>query len=335
MSDPFLELHNEWVREQQEKAEQERRENQWRPQIPQKVYEDAKYFRRCPMCRGYLEKRGDFYTCQTCPFEYPYDNEHIGATHYHWSPERNRQSIEENGLLASPSLDSLPAVYLHDEFDRVAADDAAPVGWDVWAVDTTDIPIERDPISGESQHWRCRGDIGPERLQRIWPTAPVRALNTSSFQTFSSEIEGYLDERRAEGLPLYVALKRPVTLELRGGKQPIPGAAPYDVSTEGVPLYNYMELGWNPETEQREYAAESDPGGAPEWRGQYAEFPANRRGEVIDYDHALGWAMLWISLNYPQGEDARYHPMGGLGWVDYNDLRPIYPRTPPHRYRSR
>lgn len=46
---------------------------EWYTPVRPHVEEEAKYFRHCPTCGGYLEKRGeDVYTCQTCPYELPY-----------------------------------------------------------------------------------------------------------------------------------------------------------------------------------------------------------------------------------------------------------------------
>ena len=162
-------------------------------------------------------------------------------------------------------------------------------------------------------------------------SVPVFSLRTSQFLYANSEIESYLDERRAEGLPLYVALRNPVTLELRGGKIPVPGAIPYDTSAEGVPLYDYRDLGYNPQTDMQEEANPEAIQGPPEQRGVFAEFPANRRGEVDDFDHGMGWAKIRIPLNYPEGQDSRFHPHEGEGWVNYSDLRPIIPRRTPFK----
>lgn len=226
--DPFMESIKSWNEPQPKRPA-------WHPQIPQKAYQDSAYYRICPMCRGHLERRGDYYTCSACPYEWPQAGE---------------------------------------------ARDA----------------------------WRL----------------PVIALKTSEFKYSDDDFLAYLEEQRANGQPAYAALRKPETLELRGGKIPIPGAQPYDTSSEGVPLYNVMDLGWNPDTQMRENADVNEVSGAPEQRGIYVTVPARRWGEVIDWDASLEWAYITIPLNYPEGGDVRLHPMSASAWVPFNDLRPLF-----------
>lgn len=90
---------------------------------------------------------------------------HTATVHYHYSPRINRDSIEKEGLRPNPSLDSIPAVYLHDYYDRLEHEENAP--YDTWQVDTTGLELEPDPISWEPTHWRVREQISPERIRRI------------------------------------------------------------------------------------------------------------------------------------------------------------------------
>ena len=152
---------------------------------------------------------------------------------------------------------------------------------------------------------------------------PVIALKTSEFHYSQDDLLTYLEAQRADDLPMYAALRRPVTLELRGGKIPIPGAQPYDISSEGVSLYNVADLGWNPDTQQRENADVNEVGGAPEQRGTFLTIPARRYGEVLDYEPSLKWAFFSVPMNYPEGGDVRLHPMSASGWVSFSDLRPL------------
>lgn len=238
--DPILEIKQQLDAERQAEWVLE---DPWRAQMPQKAYEESAYRHLCPMCRGYLERRGDFFTCQRCPYEYPPNGEKTA-------------------------------------------------------------------------------------------TIPVFALAVSEFFHYAGdELTQYLLEQQQAGLSMYVALRRPATLELRGGKIPVPGAVPYDVSSEGVSMYKYLELGWNPETNSRQGANPENIQGAPEQRGVYAEFPANRRAEVTDFDASLAWANIIVPLNYSDGFDARLHTHQGEGWVSFSDLRPIYPTRSPYRKR--
>lgn len=152
---------------------------------------------------------------------------------------------------------------------------------------------------------------------------PVMRVHSSDFiYADAQEIEQYL----AEG-GRYVALSTSVALELSGGKIPVPGAQPYDVSNEGVPLYRVVDLGWNPETQSRENADVNLLQGAPEQRGTYATFRPGTRAEVLDWDPATKMAYINVPLNY-QGQDVRLHPHSGKGWVELDEIRPATGRNP-------
>jgi len=151
---------------------------------------------------------------------------------------------------------------------------------------------------------------------------PVIGLKTSEFIVEAAdELTAYMEQQKVMNQPIYVALQRPVLLELSGGKIPMPGAQPYDISHEGVPLYRVVDLGYNPQTGQREDANVNSLQGAPEQTGRYAEAAANRRAEVIDFDPDLKMAYIMVPLNY-EGQDVRLHPHSLKGWVDYTDIRP-------------
>lgn len=162
---------------------------------------------------------------------------------------------------------------------------------------------------------------------------PVIGLKTSEFIIEAGdELTEYMEQQRKMGLPIYVAIQRPVLLEQSGGKIPVPGAQPYDVSHEGIPLYRVVDLGFNPQTGQRENADVNALQGAPEWTNQYAEAAANRRAEVLDFDPIMRMAYIVVPLNY-EGQDVRLHPHSLKGWVDYADIRPAPGRNPVRRRR--
>jgi len=125
----------------------------------------------------------------------------------------------------------------------------------------------------------------------------------------------------------YVSLVTDQALELSGGKIPVPGAQPFDVSSEGVPIYRVADLGWNPETGRRENADVNALQGAPEQTGTYGTARAGQRAEVLDWDPALQMAYLLLPVGY-QGQDVRLHPHAMKGWVDLKDLRPAPGRDP-------
>ena len=163
---------------------------------------------------------------------------------------------------------------------------------------------------------------------------PVLALHTSQFIYAQDPLSEYFDTQRAAGQPIHVALLNNVALERSGGKIPIPGAQPYGVSQEGVPLYNVMELGWNPNTQNRETADVNLLQGAPEQTGTYSDVPVGKYAEVLDFEPALKMAYIVVPLNYPEGVDARLHPHLLKGWVSYSDLRPVAPKRSPFRRKK-
>lgn len=210
--------------------------------------------------------------------------------------------MQQMGPMQKPDLDS-------------GSDD---VGYNKWNID--------------KYKWGSWYQAGSEK-ESNWATKeiPVVSIKLADFFiTADDELTTYLTQMRDAGQPMYVALVKPVSLEQKGGKIPMPGALPYDVSSEGTQMYKMNELGYNPQTGQRENADVNEVGGAPEWTGQFAQAPANRRAEVYDFDPDLQWAYINIPLNYPNGEDARLHPHSLAGWVSFNDIRPLpdIPRTP-------
>jgi hypothetical protein len=153
---------------------------------------------------------------------------------------------------------------------------------------------------------------------------PMMTLRTSNFIMYTSDaMTDFFETQRAAHKPIIVALKTVVALEQSGGKMPVPGAQPYDTTSEGIPLYRVMDLGWNPDTGVREKADVNALQGAPEQQGTYADVPVGKQAEVIDFDPTLKMAYINVPLNYPDGGDVRLHPHSLKGWVDYADLRPV------------
>lgn len=163
---------------------------------------------------------------------------------------------------------------------------------------------------------------------------PVIALRTSQFIYAADSLTEYFDAQRAAQQPIYVALTNMVALEQSGGKIPVPGANPYMVNSEGIPMYKVTELGWNPQTNAREDADVNILQGAPEQTGVYADVGPGKYAEVLDYDPALKMAYILVPLNYPQGEDARLHPHSLKGWVDFKDIRPVQAVRSPFRRKK-
>lgn len=160
---------------------------------------------------------------------------------------------------------------------------------------------------------------------------PILRFKTADFIYATDALTDYFETQRAASKPIYVVLNNAVALEQSGGKIPIPGAMPYGVSSENIPLYKVLDLGWNPQTQKRENADVNVLQGAPEQTGLYSDVPPNRRGEVLDFDPSLRMAYVVIPLDYPEGGDVRLHPHSLKGWVDYADIRPAPSARSPWR----
>ena len=155
---------------------------------------------------------------------------------------------------------------------------------------------------------------------------PVVSVRLSDFvYAAAPDVEGFLD-----GGGRTVALANDVALELSGGKIPVPGAEPYDLSDEGVPIYRVADLGYNPATGRRENADVNALQGAPEQSGTFATARRGTRATVIDYDPALKMVYVFVPIDY-QGQDVRLHPHAMKGWVDYSDVKPSAGRDPFRR----
>ena len=163
---------------------------------------------------------------------------------------------------------------------------------------------------------------------------PVLAMHTSQFIYAADSLTEYFDAQRAAGQTINVALTNTVALERSGGKIPTPGAEPHGVSQEGIPMYNVMELGWNPKTQNRENADVNLLQGAPEQTGTYSDVMPGKYAEVLDYEPNLKMAYIIVPLNYPDGVDARLHPHMLKGWVSYSDIRPVNPVRTPFRRKK-
>lgn len=165
---------------------------------------------------------------------------------------------------------------------------------------------------------------------------PVIALRSDEFiHTAADDLTSWFEQNKAAGQPNYVQVLQTVALEQSGGKIPTPGAQPYGVSSEGIPLYRVADLGWHPELGRRMNADEGLQG-APEQQGVYSDVQSGSRGEVLDWDSSLRMAYIFVPLNYPEGQDVRLHPHGMKGWIDYADLKPLPSvKTPPYRVRRR
>jgi hypothetical protein len=152
---------------------------------------------------------------------------------------------------------------------------------------------------------------------------PTFVMYSNEFVYASDNVTDYFEQCRAAHQPILVALTNPVLLERSGGKMPMPSAQPYGHTSEGIPMYRVMDLGYNPATGQRENSDVNALQGAPEQQSTYSDVPAGKRAEVIDFDPNLKMAYIMVTLDYPDGGDVRLHPHALKGWVDYADVRPM------------
>lgn len=159
---------------------------------------------------------------------------------------------------------------------------------------------------------------------------PIFTVQSNQFHYADDEFGAWIQAERAQGRTPIVILNRPVTLEQRGGKIPMPGAQPIGVTPEGVPQYRVLDLGYDPMTQQR-VPATAFPAGAPEQQGVYSDAAAGKRAEVLDYEPS----MQMIYVNVPLNTSGPLHPHGLVGWVDIKDVRAAPGATTPARRRRR
>ena len=134
---------------------------------------------------------------------------------------------------------------------------------------------------------------------------PTFVAYSSEFVYASDNLTDYFEQCRAAHQPIIVTLTKPVLLERSGGKIPVPGAQPYGTTSEGIPMYRVLDLGYNPATQQRENSDVNALQGAPEQQATYSDAPAGKRAEVIDFDPSLKMVYIVVTLDYPDGGDVR------------------------------
>lgn len=140
-----------------------------------------------------------------------------------------------------------------------------------------------------------------------------------------------IQEMQSRGEVPVVQTLRPLDLQAIGGKRPMPGAQPINVNEENTPIYQIMDLGYDPETNQRIRADESTPQGpgAPaDWTTQQT-CPPGKRGIIQDISPATKEILILVPLDKSPG----LHPHALRGWVEYDDVK-LLPgaRDPYNRY---
>lgn len=122
----------------------------------------------------------------------------------------------------------------------------------------------------------------------------------------------------ARGFTPRVMFKNPVHLEARGGKIPVPGAVPVGETSDGIPQYRTLDLGWNPTLQRRMNADEGGPHGrgAPELLGQFHEVQPGMQAELRYIEPKLKSAFVAV----PLPGSGPLHPKELSAWVDYDDI---------------
>ncbi len=206
--------------------------------------------------------------------------------------------------------------------------------WGDWAdahSEQVDSPIVVPQAMQGSRSIAYRGTIPPSAI-RLVPAeemtgaglyqASVPQVTTIKRSEFhfgaGPDIEAWFETARQHGKPAVFQLIKPVSLEVRGGKIPIPGAEPIGESQDGLPIYRTLDLGWHPELQQR-VNADHGPNGAPEQRDQYADLQPGRRGTVTDIEPMLKMVHVQIPLN----DVGRLHPHQATGWLSFGDIAPL------------
>lgn len=161
--------------------------------------------------------------------------------------------------------------------------------------------------------------VWPEEkaLHRASVGIPVFLVNASEFH-YASDEGKQIEEALKQGRRVVFALRNPVSLEARMGKIPVPGAQPIGENEDGLPIYRWQELGWDPVRQRRVLQSEQfeNQVGSPELRGQYGNVQPRRSGEIYDYEPLLKMVYVHIPI----------HDMGKLapthleGWVDLGDI---------------
>lgn len=146
----------------------------------------------------------------------------------------------------------------------------------------------------------------------------VEANSFLDFGDGKDEFTQWFNEIIAQGGTASAQLTRDVTLELRGGKIPMPDAQPIGMTAEGIEEYRWQDLGYDPETGERVNANERLHG-APEWRGQFATMVAGKRAIVLAVEPITKMADIMVPLH----SSGKLMPHMARGWVNYDDLTPI------------
>ena len=197
-------------------------------------------------------------------------------------------------------------------------------------------PPEYDPTHDTLDRIRNRGlptnwGIGfPDRV--LGQVQNFRVVRSNFVWYTASDFEMRMQEMLQNGVAPVMQLVRPAELEQRGGKIPAPGAMPIGITKDGLPKYNIMDLGWDPETQTRINADETNPlgPGAPEQRGVTGLAHAGTRGILMDLEPVTKQMKVMIPLH----DSGPLHPHSLVGWMDYKDARHI-PNAPNPYERGR
>lgn len=160
---------------------------------------------------------------------------------------------------------------------------------------------------------------------------PIFHLATDTFvYAAGNDVENWYNACKQNRVKPIFQLRKTVHLQARGGKIPMPGAQPIDVTKDGLPKYKLLDLGWDPQSKQRIPSNHPQfPNGAPENQDLSADVRAGRRGEVTDIEPFLKMVHVQVPIN----DTGPLHPHLFQGWVSYDDIVPLDTLKDPFRAR--
>ncbi len=153
---------------------------------------------------------------------------------------------------------------------------------------------------------------------------PVFVLNTDKFVYAKATDLDMIEQRLNAGERIVCQLRKPAHMEQRQGKIPMPNAMPSNITDEGVEIYKVMDLGYNPETGERENNEVGNFNPSTEQRGKYSEIKAGRRGSIIDVEPLMKMVLVQV----PFANTGALLPRYAEAWLNVNDIAVLPPNTP-------
>lgn len=193
--------------------------------------------------------------------------------------------------------------------------------WDLTSVPGQETPAEF-PQEQRTQTLQMPGAFSCVQIPRF------RVVEGGFTFYGAGDFEMEVQEMLNTGQAPVIQTVRPVDLEPIGGKRPMPGAQPIMVNDENTPIYNVMDLGYDPKQNQRIRADESTPvgPGAPAvWNGVQT-CPVGKQGII----QSIQTGTREIKILVPLQQSPGLHPHALSGWVDYRDVKIVRGARDPY-----